>query len=181
MPDSTGFTPDPSDETTDSTSSRRDKRGYDEIFVDGYNLWRKGQFTDAIRHFETLIPVWNRGAAAHVLLAHCHAMLGHFGACTSTLSRVFSSDPNRTAASQLHEAFVMWKCGLYVDAKADLEKVIREHAELPTPCLILADLMMRSGNRKKSIHLLHLAIERDRVNGAVATIARYKLAHISRM
>lgn len=181
MTDFNGFIPDRSQQIPDSDLSRFARRRYEQIFVDGYNLWRKDRYEDALKNFQALVPIWTRGPAAHVLLAHCQAMLGNYGACTSTLSGVFSNSLDQSAAVELHEAFVMWKCGLYVDAKADLEKVVKEHAKLPSPCLLLADLLLRSGNLRKPIRLLKLAIERDRINGTIAEIARQKLSYIQRM
>lgn len=149
---------------------------YQQVFAIGYAHWFGKRFSNAARFFESLTTISDRGPRAHIMLAHCKAMFGDYSGCCSTLSRVLTSDDVKEAAIDLHEVFVMWKCGFYLDSKNGLRKVISEHRELPTPCLILAGLITQYGKDVESIPILKLAINRDRPDGAIATIARRKLS-----
>lgn len=148
---------------------------YQQVFAVGHKLWLTGRYPEAATVFQQLAAIGDRGPRAHILLAHCKAMAGDYSGCSRTLAEGLDSDIYGNAASDLHSAFVMWKCTLYVDVKAELARVISEHVELPTPCLLLADLLMTSGNRQLPPRLLKQAIQRDRPDGAIAAIARRKL------
>lgn len=152
------------------------KLSYQQLFAEGYVHWLAKRYAEALKVFEALTTITDRGPRAHIMLSHCKAMLGDYAGCSATLSEVLSSDSFNDAATDLHNVFVMWKCGFFLDVKSGLEKVVSEQEELPTPCLILADLTMQSGGASKCSQLLQLAIERDRTDGAIAKIARRKLS-----
>jgi thioredoxin-like negative regulator of GroEL len=148
---------------------------YQKVFAIGYHLWRKQKYPDALLIFEKISRVTDRGPRAHILLAHCLAMQGDFAECSSVLSGALPRSHYGDAAADLHCAFVSWKCTAYQDARASLEKVAREHPELPSICLILADFLQAMGNRVKPVDWLKTAIARDRNQGAVGMIARKQL------
>jgi hypothetical protein len=153
----------------------RVRLSYQQVFAVGHKLWLSGRYPEAATVFQQLAAISDRGPRAHILLAHCKAMAGDYSGCSRTLAEGLDSDVYGNAASDLHSAFVMWKCTLYVDVKEELAHVISEHVELPTPCLLLADLLMTSGNRQHPPRLLKQAIQRDRPDGAIAAIARREL------
>ncbi len=148
---------------------------YQQVFTAAHKLWLTKRYYEAAEVLKHLTTVGDRGPRAHILLAHCKAMSSDYSGCSSTLAEALEGDQYGNAAAELHSAFVMWKCTLYVDVKIELEKVIAEHPELPTPCLLLADLLLQSGNRQHPPRLLKQAIERDRPDGAIALIARKEL------
>jgi thioredoxin-like negative regulator of GroEL len=148
---------------------------YQQVFAAGHKLWLNGKYPEATEVFRQLVAVRDRGPRAHILLAHCKAMTGDYSGCSRILAEALESDHYGNAASDLHIAFVMWKCTLFVDAKDELQKVVTAQTDLPTPCLLLADLLMTSGNCEKPPRLLKQAISRDRPDGAIATIARREL------
>ena len=148
---------------------------FQQVFSAAHRLWLQERYPEAAEILKILTEAKNQGPLAHILLAHCKAMAGDYAGCNGTLAEALDSEQFGNAASDLHNAFVMWKCTLYVDVKEELAKVIAEHPELPTPCLLLADLLMQSGNRKHPPRLLKQAIERDRPDGAIAFVARREL------
>lgn len=152
------------------------KLTYQQLFAAGHKLWLAAKYEEAVKIFEHLTTVLDRGPRAHILLAHCRAMLGDYSRCSSTLAAGLSTETYGNAASDLHDIFVLWKCALYQDVKEGLERVVVEHPDLPTPCLMLGDFLMHAGNRQKPPLLLQQAIERDRPDGAIAAIARRRLS-----
>lgn len=156
--------------------SRRVRLTYQQLFAAGYKRWLISRYEEAVGIFEPLRTVSDRGPRAHILLAHCRAMLGDYSRCSSTLAEGLSAESYGNAAADLHDIFVLWKCALYQDVKQGLERFVAEYPELPTPCLILGEFLMQAGNRHKPPLLLKQAIERDRPDGAIAAIARMRLA-----
>ena len=148
---------------------------YQQVFAIGHQLWLGRKYAQAERVFKTLSGQSDRGPRAHILLARCQAMQGNLAECCGTLSRAMPPARYGTAASDLHDTFVMWKLQLYQEVKSGLETIIAEHPELPTPCLILGDFLMQVGNSVQPPQLLQQAIDRDRPNGAIARIARKEL------
>ncbi len=155
-------------------------RSYQALFDIGHQLWRGKKYAEAHKVFERLAKVTDRGPRSHILLAHCKAMLGDYSGCSATLSCGLASNGFGSASSDLHNAFVLWKCGMFGDVKQELERVVNEHADLPTPCLLLADLLTMAGNRRGQLVFLKKAIERDRPDGAVALVARHCLEELKR-
>ncbi len=148
---------------------------YQKLFAIGHKLWVSDEFEAASKVFEKLCEVSDRGPRAHILLAHCQAMCGDYAKCCRTLSLGLPATHFGRAGSDLHVAFVMWKCGLFQDVKAGLKTVIADHPELPTPCLLLADLLTHFGSKEEPVRLLKAAIQRDRPDGAIALIAQEEL------
>ena len=148
---------------------------YQQLFTRGYIHWQAKRYAEASKIFEALVAVNDRGPRAHIMLSHCKAMLGDYGGCSATLSKSLPHATFEDAATDLHTVFVMWKCGLFLDVKTGLEKVVREQEVLPTPCLIFAELRMQSGGNSKCRQLLLFAIKRDRPDGVIAKIAQRKL------
>lgn len=142
---------------------------YEELFQRAYELHQTARFETAGSLFEALSSRTDRGPRAHILLALCRARQQRYADCIHALSAAFN--PADGTASRLHEAFVFWTCGLYQDVRQILLEVVRDRKDLPTPCLLLADLLDCSGNRKRPPVLWQLAMQRDRHQGAIRRIA----------
>jgi hypothetical protein len=155
--------------------SRRAELTYQQLFATGHRFWLASRWAEAERVFEHLSTVSDRGPRAHILLAHCKVMLGDYAGCSSLLAAALPTEDYGSAASDLHDTFVLWKVSFFSEVKHGLERVIAEHPELPTPCLILGDLLMRTGNRQQPPRLFQQAIDRDRSDGAIAAIAQVQL------
>ena len=153
---------------------------FEHAFSVGHYLWSKGRFEQAAQVFEVLSAVTGRGPKASIFLAHCRVMLSDYAGCSGVLHRVLADDQFATTASTLHEAFVMWKCGFYAEARDGLRTVVEEQTDLPSVPLILAELLGKVGNWTRPLHLLNLALRRDRPNGAVAQIAKRILPDVKR-
>ncbi len=147
---------------------------YQQMFDAGYRLLLRGNYPESQRVFELLAQVPDRGPRAHILLAFCQAQLRDYTACSQTLNQAFEGDRSNLE-SKLHGAFVFWACGLFVDARVEMEAVIGEAHFLPTLSLLLGDLLARSGNRIQPPRLWRLAVQNDRPDGAVGLIARREL------
>lgn len=147
---------------------------YQEMFRAGYRLLLAANYAEAVRVFSLLSNATDRGPSAQILIAFCQAQLREYTACSQTLNQTFEVE-STNLESRLHAAFVYWACGLRMDARDELEKVIQEHPNLPTLSLLLGDLLVQSGNRKAPPRFWQLAAENDRPDGAVGLIARREL------
>lgn len=147
---------------------------YQQLFDAGYRLLLKGQYSESSRVFELLSRVSDRGPRAHLLLAFCQAQLRNYTACSQTLAQAFEGNHSNLEA-KLHGAFVFWACGLFVDARVEMEAVIEEAPNLPALSLLLGDLLARAGNQIQPPRLWRLAVQNDRRDGAVGLIARREL------
>lgn len=148
---------------------------YQQVFAAGYNLWAAHDYEQAGQVFSHLTGITTRGPKAHILWAHCCAMQGEYAECCRVLSEGLPEEAYGKASITLHEAFVMWRCGMLLDVRKGLEKVVAEHQELPSPCLILGAFLHEMGNTIRPPELLKQAIERDIPEGAVAEIAEKAL------
>lgn len=157
------------------SNGHRSRLTYQQLFAAGHRLWLARRYAGAAKVFERLAGVSDRGPRAHILLAHCQAMLGDYSGCSSTLSQALSTAQYGNAAADLHDIFVMWKCAFYQDVKQEFEKFVAARPELPTPCLIFAEFLMYVGDYQHPADLLRQAIERDRPDGAIAMIAKSEL------
>lgn len=155
---------------------RKVRLSYEQLFATGYELWFSEKYDKATEIFQSLTRVSGQGPRAHILLAHCRAMTGDFDGCSSALAESLPDLQYWNAHDELHDIFVLWRFKMYLEVRQSLEKFIADHPELPTPCLLLADLLYRLGNRKQPPRLLQQAIRRDRADGAVAKIARRHLS-----
>lgn len=153
---------------------------FEHAFAVAHYLWSKGRFEQAAQVFDVLSVIPGRGPKASIFLAHCRVMLADYAGCSGLLHRELDDEQFATTASTLHEAFVMWKCGFYVEAKQGLRAVVEEQTMLPSVPLILAELLGKVGNWTRPPQLLTLAVRRDRPNGAVAQIAKRMLPDVKR-
>lgn len=154
---------------------------YQEVFAEGHRLWLEHNHPEARTVFALLAGITRRGPKAHILWAHCCAMMEDYLECSRVLAEGLPSSQYGNAAIDLHDTFVMWKCGMWLDVKKGLEKIVAEHRELPTPCLILGEFLMQIGNTIRPPELLEQARDRDIPNGAVAMIASEKLVEAKRL
>lgn len=154
---------------------------YQEVFAEGHRLWLAHNYPQARTVFSHLAGITNRGPQSHILWAHCCAMMEDYSDCSRVLAEGLPSSQYGDAAIDLHDTFVMWKCGMWLDVKNGLERIVAEHQELPTPCLILGEFLMQVGNTIRPPELLEQARDRDTPNGAVAMIASEKLVEAQRL
>jgi hypothetical protein len=151
---------------------------YEQLFAAGYKLWLARKYEHAATIFERLTAASDRGPRAHIFLAHCRAMLEDYGGCCAALNEALGEERYGMAATDLHDAFVYWRVGLWSDVKQTLGKIVSDHPDLPTPCLLLASLASRSGNRRLVARYLQMAVKRDRSGGAIGQVARSLLAKL---
>ena len=162
-------------------NGRVEQMTYQEVFAEGHRLWLTHNYPQARTVFSHLAGITNRGPKAHILWAHCCAMMEDYSECSRVLAEGLPSSQYGNAAIDLHDTFVMWKCGMWLDVKKGLEKIVAEHQELPTPCLILGEFLMQVGNTIRPPELLEQARDRDTPNGAVAMIACEKLVEAKKL
>lgn len=160
-------------------NGRKIKLTYPELFATGHRIWLKGDYKTARKIFKQLQSVDDRGPRAHIFLAHCLAMEGDYAGCSSVLHRALPKDEFGDAASRLHDIFVFWKVGLYVDVKQGLKALALEYSDLPSFSLMLADLLHSTGSDSLSKKFLLRAIHNDRSDGGVAMSAKAALQAIA--
>lgn len=146
---------------------------YQDAFMHAYDLAREGNFDRAERIFDALSAVTDRGPRARIMLARCHAQNLDFQGSKTTLDETFSNDTG--LAAELHDAFVLERFGMRKDAASGLAPIANEHRELPTVCLLLADLLAEDRKLEKAQQCWKLAAKRDRPDGAVGRLARRAL------
>lgn len=156
-------------------NGRQEQLTASQLFVVGYGIWHNGDFKTAKSIFQQLSSETDCLPRARIFLASCQVMLGDYSACSATLFKALPKDIYGDTAVRLHDAFVLWKVGLYVDVKASLKSLALEHAELPSLNLFLADLLKSSGANGLSERFLRRAIHHDDPEGAVAQAARFAL------
>lgn len=150
-----------------------------QFFAVAHRIWRKGDFETAKGIFQKLSSVPDCVPIARIFLASCHVMQRDYAACSATLHRALPKDVYGDSAVRLHDAFVLWKVGLYVDVKDSLKSLAQDHAELPSLNLLLAELLQSTGAHDLSAQFLRRAIRNDDPNGAVALVARAALKSMS--
>lgn len=148
---------------------------YPNLFAAAFRLWLNHKYQGAREIFKFLCTIPDRGPRAHILYAHCSAMLEDYATCSRTLHEGLPSETYSRASIDLHDAFVMWRCGLPMEVRKGLEKVVQEQTQLPTPCLILSIFLEEMGNALRPPVFLKQAIDRDFPGGAVGNIARCRL------
>lgn len=160
-------------------NGQRVKLTFAQLFAAGHRVWIKGDYQTAKQIFQQLADVSNKIPRAHIFLAHCLVMEGDYAGCSSVLHRALPKEEYANAASRLHDTFVLWKVGLFVDAKEGLKSLAMDFAELPTFSLMVADLLYQSGSQSLSEKFLRRAIQLDRAGGGVSLSANSMLQAIS--
>lgn len=160
-------------------NGQRVKLTFAQLFAVGHRTWRKGEYLKAKQIFQELASVSPGIPRAHIFLAHCLVMEGDYAGCSSVLHRALPKDDYGNAASRLHDTLVLWKVGLFVDAKEGLKSLAMDFAELPTFSLMLADLLYQAGSEMLSQKFLRRAIELDRPEGGVSLSAKSMLQSFS--
>ena len=159
-------------------NGRKMKLTYPQLFATAHRIWLKRDYRTAKEIFEQLQTVEDRGPRAHIFLAHCLVMEGDYSGCSSVLHRALPKDEFHDAASRLHDTFVLWKVGLFIDVKEGLKALALDFAHIPTFSLMLADLLHSTGSESLSAKFLRRAIRYDRPDGGVALSARAALESI---
>jgi len=152
---------------------------YQQLFEQGHNLWLRKKYPDATKIFELLCKTTDRGPRADILLAHCYVMQEKFALCSATLCKALPEAEFGSAAGELHDTFIFWRCGVFNDVKTQLIAIVNKFSNLSTTSLLLADFFIKSGNYKDAQQALRLAISRDRPDGAIAFVAKHLSAVIS--
>ena len=160
-------------------NGKKTKFTYPELFAAAHRIWLKGDYVTAKEIFKQLQSDHSRGPRAHIFLAHCLVMEGDYAGCSSVLHRALPKEDFGDAASRLHDTFVLWKVGLYVDVKQSLKSLALDYANVPTFSLMLADLLHSTGSDSLSEKYLRRAIQHDRPEGGVALSAQYALRAMS--
>lgn len=160
-------------------NGQRRKLSFAELFAAGHRVWLKGDYRTARQIFQQLADVSGNVPRAHIFLAHCLVMEGDYSGCSSVLHRALPKEEYGNAASRLHDTFVLWKVGLFIDAKEGLKSLAMDFAELPTFSLMLADLLYQAGSQSMSEKFLRRAIQLDRIGGAVSLSANSMLQTMS--
>ncbi len=152
-------------------NGRKERLSYQIVFGFAHRMWHQRNYTGAKKIFDELNSNSDRGPRASIFLAHCHVMLGDYASCSMVLHNALPKDVYGDAAIRLHDAFVFWKVGLYLDVKQLLKSLALEHVELPSLSLILAELLMTTGARRQSAQFLRQAIQHDIPSGAIRLAA----------
>lgn len=152
-------------------NGRKQRLSYQVVFGLAHRMWCVGDYAGAKKVFAELNTFSDRGPRAAIFLAHCHGMLGDYAACSMVLHNALPKDDYNDTAVRLHDAFVFWKVGLYLDVKQLLKSLALEHVELPSLSLILAELLLNTGARRQSAHFLRQAIQNDNPSGAIRLAA----------
>lgn len=150
-----------------------------QLFAAGHRVWIKGDYRTAKQIFQELADVSEGIPRAHIFLAHCLVMEDDYSGCSSVLHRALPRDVYGNAASRLHDTFVLWRVGLFVDAKEGLKSLAMDFSELPTFSLMLADLLYQAGSESLSVKFLRRAIQLDDADGGVSLSANSMLQMIS--
>jgi hypothetical protein len=148
------------------------RMSFAKLFAAGHHVWLNSEFRTARKIFELLSTVAGRGPRAQIFLAHCLAMEGDYGGCSTVLHRALPREEFGDAASQLHDTFVLWKAGLFVDVKDGLKTLAIEFPNIPTFSLMLGDLLRRNGCDSVARKYFLRAIRNDRPGGGVGLSAR---------
>ena len=160
---------------TVTLDGKRTRVTYPKLFAVAFGLWLKHKYQEAREIFKFLCTIPDRGPRSHILFAHCCAMLEDYSTCSRVLHEGLPSETYGRASIDLHDAFVMWRCGLPMEVRKGLEKVVQEQVQLPTPCLILSTFLEEMGNALRPPVFLKQAIDRDFPGGAIGSIARCRL------
>lgn len=150
-----------------------------QLFAAGHRVWSKGDYQTAKKIFQELADVSEGIPRAHIFLAHCLVMEDDYAGCSSVLHRALPRDEYGNAASRLHDTFVLWRVGLYVDAKEGLKSLAMDFSQLPTFSLMLADLLYQAGCESLAGIFLRRAIQLDETDGGVSLSAQSMLQTIS--
>jgi hypothetical protein len=150
------------------------RRTYEQAFTLGCALLEKGHVEDAAKLFERLEEFTDRGPRAFIMQAFCEAAALHFEESSKQLSDLFSAE-HPEIAKTLQDAFVSYHVGIRQDALRGMTELVNAHADLPTLCLLLGNMLHAAGRVPLARKCWSLAIHRDRPNGAVAVAAMLRL------
>ena len=150
---------------------------YQQAFAFGHALLRANKLDSATAVFAKLTTVKDHGPRAHIMLALCKASQASFKEARAVLDGVFP-DKQATLAEAIHQVLVESRIGFKDNALRELVALVNGHAELPTLCLWLGDLLDANNQVAKAVQCWKLAIKRDRRGGAVALAANQQLKRI---
>ena len=147
---------------------------YEQAFVLGCSLLRKGHVADAAKLFERLEEFTDRGPRAFIMQAFCEAAAMHFDKSSQPLMEAFDGE-SQEIASALHNAFVSYHVGIRQDALKAMAELVNTYRDYPTLCLLLGDMLKEAGKQPLARKCWSLAVHRDRPGGAVAVVAMKRL------
>lgn len=151
------------------------KLTYEKAFELGCSILSHGHPEQASKVFARLAPFADRGPRAFIMWAFCEAAAKHFAQCSAVLNQAFKGE-SADVAETLHSVFVYYHLASRKEAIQDLTDLVNSHHELPTLCLLLGDMLAAADNLSLAGKCWKLAVRRDRANGAVATVAKLRLA-----
>lgn len=147
---------------------------YEQAFVLGCSLLRKGHVADAAKLFERLEESTDRGPRAFIMQAFCEVAAMHFDKSSQQLMEAFDGE-SQGIATAIHDAFVSYHVGIRKDALKDMAELVNTYRDYPTLCLLLGDMLKVAGNQPLARKCWSLAVHRDRPGGAVAVVAMRRL------
>jgi predicted Zn-dependent protease len=147
---------------------------FDQAFALACDLLEKGAAREASKLFERLEEFPDRGPRAFIMQAFCEASTLNFEKCSKPLRQALAGQ-DQSVAEALHAAFVSYHVGIRQDALESMTKLVNEHTELPTLCLLLGNMLRKEGKLSLARRCWTLAVKRDRTGGAVAAAAGKRL------
>lgn len=148
---------------------------YDKAFALGCAILKQGHAEQASKVFERLEAFTDRGPRAAILWAFCEAAAKQFAKCSAILSQALDGESPEVAET-LHDVFVYYHVASRQEAIRNLADLVNQHHELPTLCLLLGDMLAAADNPSLACKCWKLAVRRDRADGAVAAVAKQRLA-----
>jgi len=116
-------------------------------FLSGFALRRRGQYADALKHYQRAINLGRRGAAIHRELAQCYFEVGDYESARAHIEQAERADPDNRFVVDL-KCQVATKLGREsdaMDALAVLEYVDRRDFFLHRKSVVLAKFGHQSG------------------------------------
>ncbi|MHB1035499.1 MAG: tetratricopeptide repeat protein [Pirellulales bacterium] len=147
----------------------------DEALALAYSLVQSKKYQPASQIADLVARRNGSNSRVAILQAYCAAGRNDYAACNVILREAFAE---AAVAERLQAAFVYLSLGLKVDAARELDEIAGGHAELPTVCLLLGDLLAVMGQTAKAAIAWKLAIQRDHRGGSAALTAHKRLNHI---
>jgi len=148
----------------------------EQAFSYGHTLLLGEHYKPALRLFRAMEKAFHADQPLQVMLARCQVGLDHYTAAKEILCSVFEDDD--AAVEELHTAFVYKKFGMLDSAIREVERLLREHADLPSGYLFLGDIFAAKGRDKQAAACWNMAIQRDCPDGPVAGTAWRQLKQL---
>jgi hypothetical protein len=150
---------------------------YEQAFAYGHHLLENGHPELAEEVYESLSEACREDRRPRLMLARCKAEKEHFGACMEILEAIFE-DEEEPLVQEFQTAFVFRRVGMLDEAVREVNRIVKQHKDLPTACLFLGDMLASSGKFRSAERCWRIAMQRDEPNGAVATTAEKQIQEL---